>query len=141
VSRELIVEGAPGDPTPSQGKLLQLTKLGFDVVVATLGNHAIIKEQPDIISTAISAGIKRWFPSKFDDDSTVGDKWNERYYRSKVLTWLLGSGEVVSVFHIFSQWNAQRVGSFLRRISRVPPPCRSEYERSAIDLLLLVLSI
>lgn len=58
---------------------------GFDVVLAVLGNHGI-KKQPSLISTALSAGVKHWYPSEFGADLTVGDNWKERYYCDKVLT-------------------------------------------------------
>jgi hypothetical protein len=54
-------------------------------VIAALGNHAI-KNQPALIDTAISAGVRHWYPSEFGADLTEGDNWNERYYRDKVLT-------------------------------------------------------
>jgi hypothetical protein len=62
---------------------------GFDVVIAALGNHAI-KYQPGLIETALAAGVRHWYPSEFGADLTVGDNWNERYYRDKVITrkWL-----------------------------------------------------
>ncbi|CZR62551.1 uncharacterized protein PAC_12448 [Phialocephala subalpina] len=57
----------------------------FQVVIACLGNHAI-KNQPSIIDTASSAGVEHFYPSEFGADLTVGDNWNERYYRDKVIT-------------------------------------------------------
>jgi hypothetical protein len=59
--------------------------LGFQVVIACLGNHAI-KNQPSLIDTALAGGVRHWYPSEFGADLTVGDNWNERYYRDKVLT-------------------------------------------------------
>jgi len=54
-------------------------------VIACLGNHAI-KNQPALIDTALAAGVRHWYPSEFGADLTVGDNWNERYYRDKVIT-------------------------------------------------------
>lgn len=59
--------------------------IGFDVVIAPLGNHAI-KSQPAIIDAAISAGVKHFYPSEFGADLTVPGNWEERYYRDKVIT-------------------------------------------------------
>jgi len=58
---------------------------GFDVVILALGNHAMIY-QPQIIDTAIKAGVRHFYPSEFGADLTVGDNWYQRYYRDKVLT-------------------------------------------------------
>ncbi|KAE8449255.1 hypothetical protein EG329_008422 [Mollisiaceae sp. DMI_Dod_QoI] len=71
-----LVESSPGDPTPFKG---------FQVVIACLGNHAI-KNQPSLIDTALAAGVRHWYPSEFGADLTIGDNWNERYYRDKVIT-------------------------------------------------------
>ncbi|KUJ10377.1 NAD(P)-binding protein [Mollisia scopiformis] len=71
-----IVEGSYGDPAAFRG---------FQVVIACLGNHAL-KTQPAIIDTALAAGVTHFYPSEFGADLTVGDNWNERYYRDKVLT-------------------------------------------------------
>ncbi|KAG0645843.1 hypothetical protein D0Z07_7941 [Hyphodiscus hymeniophilus] len=58
-----IVKASPGDSEPFRGE-----------------------NQPALIDTAISAGVKHWYPSEFGADLTVGDNWNERYYRDKVVT-------------------------------------------------------
>jgi hypothetical protein len=58
---------------------------GFDSVILALGNHAMIY-QPQIIDTAIQAGVRHFYPSEFGADLTVGDNWRQRYYRDKVLT-------------------------------------------------------
>jgi hypothetical protein len=58
---------------------------GFDCVIMILGNHAL-KDQPAIIDTAISAGVRHFYPSEFGADLTVGENWNQRYYKYKVLT-------------------------------------------------------
>jgi len=50
-----------------------------------LGNHAI-KRQPLVIDTAISAGVRHFYPSEFGTDLTAPGNWEERYYRDKVLT-------------------------------------------------------
>ena len=55
------------------------------MVIAALGNHAI-KNQPFLINAAIAAGVRHWYPSEFGADLTVGNNWNERYYRDKVIT-------------------------------------------------------
>lgn len=88
---------------------------GFDAVLAVLGNHGI-KKQPSLISTALSAGVKRWYPSEFGADLTVGDNWKERYYRDKVLTreYLEKNSWRASRICIypFLKWATRRVGSF-----------------------------
>jgi len=58
---------------------------GFDVVLGLLGNHGI-KYQPHVIDTAISAGVRHYYPSEFGADLTVPGNWGQRYYRDKVLT-------------------------------------------------------
>jgi hypothetical protein len=58
---------------------------GFDAVIIALGNHAL-KLQPQIIDAAISAGVRHFYPSEFGADLLVGDNWQQRYYRDKVLT-------------------------------------------------------
>jgi len=58
---------------------------GFEVVMMPLGNSGNFL-QPQIIDTAIKAGIRHFYPSEFGGDITVGDNWNQRYYRDKVLT-------------------------------------------------------
>ena len=67
------------------GGYCPLISLGFQVVIACLGNHAI-KNQPSLIDTALAGGVRHWYPSEFGADLTIGDNWNERYYRDKVLT-------------------------------------------------------
>ena len=59
--------------------------VGFDCVVMALGNHAIV-QQPTIIDTAITAGVRHFYPSEFGADLLVGRNWTQRYYRDKVLT-------------------------------------------------------
>jgi hypothetical protein len=54
-------------------------------MIAVLEIHAI-KEQPDLISAAISVGVRHWYPSEFGAHLTVREYWNERYYQDKVLT-------------------------------------------------------
>lgn len=58
---------------------------GFDVVIMSLGNHAMHR-QPLVINTAIKAGVKHFYPSEFGADLTVPGNWEERYYRDKVIT-------------------------------------------------------
>jgi hypothetical protein len=58
---------------------------GFDCVVIVLGNHAL-NLQPQIIDTAISAGVRHFYPSEFGADLLAGDNWNQRYYKYKALT-------------------------------------------------------
>ncbi|RDW58601.1 NAD(P)-binding protein-7 [Coleophoma cylindrospora] len=72
-------------PQSAEKARLMQDSSGFQVVVACLGNHAI-KNQPSLIDTALQAGVQHWYPSEFGADLTVGDNWNERYYRDKVLT-------------------------------------------------------
>lgn len=59
--------------------------LGFDVLISAVGNPAM-KNQPDLIDTAIAGGVRHFYPSEFGADLTVGNNWNERYYRDKVIT-------------------------------------------------------
>jgi hypothetical protein len=70
------VSGLYTDPAPFKG---------FSAVILLLGNHAL-KYQPMIIDSAISAGVRHFYPSEFGADLSVGDNWNQRYYRDKVLT-------------------------------------------------------
>lgn len=70
------VSGVYTDPAPFTG---------FSAVVMLLGNHAL-KYQPMIIDSAITAGVRHFYPSEFGADLTVGDNWKQRYYRDKVLT-------------------------------------------------------
>jgi hypothetical protein len=58
---------------------------GFDAVLIALGNFGNYL-QPQIIDTAISAGVRHFYPSEFGADVTVGRNWHQRYYRDKVLT-------------------------------------------------------
>jgi hypothetical protein len=58
---------------------------GFDVVMMPLGNHGL-HLQPKIIDTAISAGVRHFYPSEFGADLLVGDNWNQRYYLYKATT-------------------------------------------------------
>lgn len=58
---------------------------GFDVVMMPLGNFGNFL-QPQVIDTAIEAGVRHFYPSEFGADITVGDNWKQRYYRDKVLT-------------------------------------------------------
>ncbi len=58
---------------------------GFDAVVMALANPAN-HLQPQIIDTALAAGVRHFYPSEFGGDITVGDNWHQRYYRDKVLT-------------------------------------------------------
>lgn len=58
---------------------------GFDTVMMPLGNFGNFL-QPQIIDTAIQAGVRHFYPSEFGADITVGENWNQRYYRDKVLT-------------------------------------------------------
>lgn len=59
--------------------------VGFDCVIMPLGNHAI-KHQPEIIDSAIKAGVRHFYPSEFGADLLVGLNWGQRYYRDKKLT-------------------------------------------------------
>jgi hypothetical protein len=58
---------------------------GYDAVIMPLGNFANL-QQPQIIDTAIKAGVRHFYPSEWGADITVGDNWTQRYYRDKVLT-------------------------------------------------------
>lgn len=58
---------------------------GFDAVLMPLGNFGNYL-QPQIIDTAIAAGVRHFYPSEFGADITVGANWTQRYYRDKVLT-------------------------------------------------------
>jgi len=58
---------------------------GFDAVVMALGNFNNYL-QPQIIDTAAAAGVRHFYPSEFGADITVGNNWDQRYYRDKVLT-------------------------------------------------------
>ena len=57
---------------------------GFEVIMMPLGNFGNFL-QPQVIDTAIKAGVRHFYPSEFGGDLTVGDNWNQRYYRDKVL--------------------------------------------------------
>ncbi|OCL14880.1 NAD(P)-binding protein [Glonium stellatum] len=58
---------------------------GFDVVIMPLGNHGLYL-QPQIIDTAIAAGVRHFYPSEFGADLLVGDNWHQRYYKYKTIT-------------------------------------------------------
>ena len=57
---------------------------GFDVVIMPLGNHGLYL-QPQIIDTAIAAGVRHFYPSEFGADLLVGDNWHQRYYKYKAI--------------------------------------------------------
>lgn len=50
-----------------------------------LGNHGL-HLQPQIIDTAVSAGVRHFYPSEFGADLTVGTNWTQRYYKYKGIT-------------------------------------------------------
>ncbi|KAH7385212.1 hypothetical protein DE146DRAFT_759474 [Phaeosphaeria sp. MPI-PUGE-AT-0046c] len=58
---------------------------GFDIVICTLGNHAM-KYQPAIIDAAITAGVTEFYPSEFGSDIGQGDYLTHRYWRDKRIT-------------------------------------------------------
>ncbi|KAJ6572633.1 hypothetical protein B0H10DRAFT_1964349 [Mycena sp. CBHHK59/15] len=58
---------------------------GFDVVISLAGNSAM-KLQPGIIEAAIAGGVRHFYPSEFGGDISVGDFWQNRYFRDKVVT-------------------------------------------------------
>ena len=58
---------------------------GFDVVIMPLGNHGLYL-QPQIIDTAIAAGVRHFYPSEFGADLLVGENWHQRYYKYKTMT-------------------------------------------------------
>jgi len=58
---------------------------GFDAVLMPLGNFGNYL-QPQVIDTAVTAGVRHFYPSEFGADITVGENWAQRYYRDKVLT-------------------------------------------------------
>jgi hypothetical protein len=59
--------------------------LGFDCVMIFSGNHGL-HEQPQIIDSAINAGVRHFYPSEYGADLLVGENWSQRYYKYKVLT-------------------------------------------------------
>ncbi|KAJ7023155.1 hypothetical protein C8F04DRAFT_1135179 [Mycena alexandri] len=58
---------------------------GFDVVLSLAGNAAM-KLQPGMIEAAISGGVRHFYPSEFGGDIAVGNFWQNRYFRDKVVT-------------------------------------------------------
>lgn len=50
-----------------------------------LGSHGL-HLQPHIIDTALTAGVRHFYPSEFGADLQVGSNWTQRYYRYKTLT-------------------------------------------------------
>ncbi|KAJ7456747.1 hypothetical protein B0H11DRAFT_2160926 [Mycena galericulata] len=58
---------------------------GFDVVVSLAGNAAM-KLQPGMIEAAIAGGVRHFYPSEYGGDISVGEFWNNRYFRDKVVT-------------------------------------------------------
>lgn len=58
---------------------------GFDTVIMPLGNHGLYL-QPQIIDTAIAAGVRHFYPSEWGADLTSGDNARQRYYKYKMLT-------------------------------------------------------
>ncbi|KAK5059844.1 hypothetical protein LTR84_009727 [Exophiala bonariae] len=58
---------------------------GFDCVMIFSGNYGL-QEQPQIIDSAIAAGVRHFYPSEYGADLLAGDNWNQRYYRYKALT-------------------------------------------------------
>jgi hypothetical protein len=52
---------------------------GFDVVMMPLGNFGNFL-QPQVIETAIKAGVRHFYPNEFVADITARDNWNQRYY-------------------------------------------------------------
>jgi hypothetical protein len=58
---------------------------GFDTVVMPLGNHGMYL-QPQIIDTAIEAGVRHFYPSEWGADLSIGDNLKQRYYKDKAVT-------------------------------------------------------
>jgi hypothetical protein len=58
---------------------------GFDCVLIFLGNHGLYL-QPTIIDAAIKGGVRHFYPSEYGADITVGENWEQRYYKYKVET-------------------------------------------------------
>ncbi|KAJ7738358.1 hypothetical protein B0H16DRAFT_1761481 [Mycena metata] len=58
---------------------------GFDVVVSLAGNAAM-KLQPGMVEAAIAGGVRHFYPSEFGGDISVGNFWQNRYFRDKVVT-------------------------------------------------------
>ena len=72
-----IVEAADyADPKPY---------CGFDCVMIFLGNNAL-HLQPTIIDTAITAGVRHFYPSEYGADILVGNNRTQRYYKYKITT-------------------------------------------------------
>jgi hypothetical protein len=72
-----IVEGKGfGSPDPFKG---------FDCVMSFLGNHGL-HLQPQLIDSAIAAGIRHFYPSEYGADLLVGQNWTQRYHVHKVKT-------------------------------------------------------
>jgi hypothetical protein len=45
-----------------------------------------MKLQPGMIEAAIAGGVRHFYPSEFGGDISVGDFWQNRYFRDKVVT-------------------------------------------------------
>jgi hypothetical protein len=45
-----------------------------------------MKLQPGMIEAAIAGGVRHFYPSEFGGDIFVGDFWQNRYFRDKVVT-------------------------------------------------------
>jgi len=58
---------------------------GFDVVIMPLGNHGLYL-QPQMIDTAIAAGVRHFYPSEFGADLLVSENWHQHYYKYKAIT-------------------------------------------------------
>ncbi|RVX73842.1 hypothetical protein B0A52_02732 [Exophiala mesophila] len=61
------------------------TFTGFDCVMSFLGNYGL-HLQPQLIDSAIAAGVRHFYPSEFGADILVGQNWTQRYYVEKVRT-------------------------------------------------------
>ncbi|KAJ7739960.1 hypothetical protein B0H14DRAFT_3609853 [Mycena olivaceomarginata] len=48
--------------------------------------NAAMKLQPGMIEAAIAGGVRHFYPSEFGGDISVGDFWQNRYFRDKVVT-------------------------------------------------------
>ncbi|KAL7911440.1 NmrA-like family protein [Trichoderma gamsii] len=73
---EIVVGSGYENPEPFHG---------FDCVMIFAGNHGL-HEQPQIIDSAIAGGVRHFYPSEYGADLLVGDNWNQRYYKYKVMT-------------------------------------------------------
>lgn len=73
---ELVHGKGYEDPAPFRG---------FDCVLSFLGNHGL-RLQPQLINTAIAAGVRHIYPSEYGADIDVGDNRSQRYYVEKVRT-------------------------------------------------------